>query len=107
MLSVGNSTGTVSSQIYRSQDSPRFILGHSIDLGFCVLGLISCIILLVALHLENRRRDRLYGPVTTGKVTDVFGLGTDDDRRRWGYENMSEKEISDLGDRHVAWRYIL
>jgi len=107
MLSVGNSTGTVSSQIYRSQDSPRFILGHSIDLGFCVLGLISCIILLVGLHLENRRRDRLYGPVTTGKVTDVFGLGTDDDRRRWGYENMSEKEICDLGDRHVAWRYIL
>jgi hypothetical protein len=34
-------------------------------------------------------------------------LGSEEDRRKWGYENMSEKEIRDLGDKHAAWRYIL
>ena len=62
MLSVGNSGGAVSGQIYRSKDAPRFILGHAINLGFCGMGLITAFILFVSLRLENRRRDRLYGP---------------------------------------------
>ena len=119
MLSVGNSGGAISGQIYRSQDAPRFILGHAINLGFCVLALITVIILYISLGLENRRRDHLYGPVDkvktnelssnslTKPIVDVFGLGTDEDRRRWGYENMTEEEIRDLGDKHAAWRYIL
>ena len=34
---MGNAGGIVASQIYRSQDSPRFLLGHGITLGFCVV----------------------------------------------------------------------
>ena len=120
MLSVGNSGGAISGQIYRSQDAPRFILGHAINLGFCIIALITVIILLIGFRLENSRRDRLYGPavvssstatlVTTesGKeIVDVFGLGSEEDRKKWGYENMSETEIQDLGDKHATWRYIL
>lgn len=118
MLSVGNSGGAISGQIYRSQDAPRFILGHSINLGFCIMGLITAVILYVSLGLENRRRDHRYGPVSkvkatdssdgsTKSVVDVFGLGTEEDRRRWGYENLTEEQIRDLGDKHAAWRYIL
>ncbi|CAF3906094.1 unnamed protein product, partial [Adineta steineri] len=69
----------------------------------------------------NHRRDRLYGDVsnvnsTTSIITresnkevvDVYGgYGSEEDRRKWGYEHMSEEEIRDLGDKHVAWRYIL
>ncbi|CAF1199107.1 unnamed protein product [Adineta steineri] len=120
MLSVGNSGGAISGQIYRSQDGPRFILGHAINLGFCVLGLISVIILFISLRLENRRRDRLYGVVSSRnrkisvittelkkEVVDVCGIGSEEDRRKWGYEHMSEEEIRDLGDKHATWRYIL
>jgi hypothetical protein len=120
MLSVGNSGGAISGQIYRSKDAPRYILGHAINLGFCVMALIAACILYISLRLENRRRDRLYGPVVTNStetnlittstnkpIVDVFGLGSEEDRRKWGYENMSEKEIRDLGDKHAAWRYIL
>ncbi len=120
MLSVGNSGGAISGQIYRSQDAPRYIFGHAINLGFCVMGLITAGILFIALRLENRRRDRLYGPVdinnkeedlttttTKKQIVDVLGLCSEEDRRKWGYENMSEQEIRDLGDRHAAWRYIL
>ncbi|CAF3000405.1 unnamed protein product [Rotaria sp. Silwood2] len=122
MISVGNIGGVISGQIYRTQDAPRFILGHAVNLGFCAFGLINVVILFFGLRAENRRRDRLYGPIpsslavasadSTSYGTDVersdsCGLGSEEDRRRWGYENMSEEEIRDLGDRHAAWRYIL
>ena len=120
MLSVGNSGGAISGQIYRSKDAPRFILGHAINLGFCTMGLICAVILFISLRVENRRRDRLYGLVVTTNskadvigtdtnavVVDTLGLGSEEDRRRWGYENMSEEEIRDLGDKHATWRYII
>ncbi|CAF0779377.1 unnamed protein product [Rotaria sordida] len=71
---------------------------------------------------ENRRRDRLYGSTqlsvtpasansasyeTDVQQSDIWDLTSEDDKRRWGYAKMSEKEIRDLGDRHVAFRYIL
>lgn len=34
---MGNAGGIVASQIYRSRDSPRFLLGHGITLGFCIV----------------------------------------------------------------------
>jgi hypothetical protein len=36
-----------------------------------------------------------------------FGLDTEENRRKWGYENMSDEEIRELGDRHATWRYII
>jgi hypothetical protein len=113
MISVGNCGGIISGQIYRSEDEPRFILGHAINLGFCTLAIICTIILIIGLRLENRRRDRLYGSIMNGVTAnatttgDEFGLGSAEDRRRWGYENMSDEELRDLGDKHAAWRYIL
>ncbi|CAF1089412.1 unnamed protein product [Adineta steineri] len=120
MISVGNCGGIISGQIYRSQDGPRFILGHGINLGFCVLGLINVIILFTSLRFENHRRDRLYGVVSNSnmrtsvvtkesnkEVVDIYGYGSEEDRRKWGYEHMSEEDIRDLGDKHAAWRYIL
>ncbi|CAF3627743.1 unnamed protein product [Rotaria sp. Silwood1] len=122
MISVGNIGGAISGQLYRTQDAPRFILGHAVNLGFCVFGLINVLILFFGLRAENRRRDRLYGPIPSSVAlgstnsasceadmdrSDTCGLGSEEDRRRWGYENMSEQEIRDLGDKHAAWRYIL
>ncbi|CAF3986836.1 unnamed protein product [Rotaria sordida] len=117
MLSVGSIGGVISGQLYRSQDAPHFILGHAINLGFCTLSLIALTIILIGLHMENRRRDRLYGSIGSPTMqsvinkdqmtTDVFGIGTMEDRRRYGYENMTEEQIRNLGDKHAAWRYIL
>jgi MFS family permease len=113
MISVGNCGGIISGQIYRTQDEPRFMLGHAINLGFCTLAIICTSILMIGLRLENRRRNHLYGSVTNSAMAnanttvDIFGLGSSEDRRRWGYENMSEEQIRDLGDKHAAWRYIL
>ncbi|CAF4763799.1 unnamed protein product, partial [Rotaria sp. Silwood2] len=98
MISVGNIGGAISGQLYRAQDAPRFILGHAVNLGFCAFGLINVVILFFGLRAENRRRDRLYGPIPSSfavasvdstsfgtdiQCSDPCGLGSDEDRRRW------------------------
>jgi hypothetical protein len=65
MISVDNCGRIVSGQIDRSEDAPRFIMDHAINLGFCTLTIICTSILVITLRLENRRRDRLYGSITT------------------------------------------
>ena len=118
MLSVGNSGGAISGQLYRAQDAPRFIFGHAINLGFCIMALITSTALLIILRTENRRRDRLYGSASTSNKVHVVGttgveiidaIGQEDaeNRRKWGYETMTEAEIRNLGDKHCAWRYIV
>ena len=112
-ICIGNMGGAIAGQIYRTEDAPRFILGHAINLGFSTMAIVCACILIVSLRLENRRRDRLYGAVTkdpladANSATDVFALGSAGDRRKWGYENMSDEQILNLGDKHAAWRYIL
>lgn len=117
MLSVGSIGGVISGQIYRSQDAPRFILGHSINFACCIMSWITLTILAIGLRIENRRRDRLYGSINSvigstkinkdQSVSDVFGIGSVEDRRRWGYDTLTEEQIRNLGDRHATWRYIL
>ena len=114
LLSVCNIGGIIAGQIYRSQDAPRFILGHCVNLVCCVLTLLTAGLLVLYLRYENRRRDRLFGNVTISTMThssrdavDLFGLGSVEDRQRWGYEHLSEQQIRNLGDKHAAWRYML
>ncbi|CAF4975128.1 unnamed protein product, partial [Rotaria sp. Silwood1] len=79
---------------------------------------INAVILLVGLRAKNRRRDHLYGStqssavLTTAESTscdidveriDIADISSIEDRRRWGYENMSEQEIRNLGDQHATW----
>lgn len=35
IFSLGNSGGIVASQVYRSNQAPRYLVGHGITLGFC------------------------------------------------------------------------
>jgi sugar phosphate permease len=114
LLSVCNIGGIIAGQIYRSHDAPRFILGHCVNLVCCVLTLLTASLLVFYLRYENRRRDRLFSHVSFSTIAnssrgavDLFGLGSAEDRQRWGCGNLSEQQIRNLGDRHVAWRYML
>ena len=85
MLSAGSLGGVISGQIYRTQDAPQFILGHAVNLGCCTISLLSTAILLISLHLENSRRDRLCASKRPNNTSSNF----------------------QLGDKHETWRYIL
>ena len=53
---------------------------------------------------ENKRRDRVYGPVERG--TNPLHASPEQ-LKKWGYENMSHDEIVALGSRHNGYRFML
>jgi hypothetical protein len=72
--------GIVSSNIYRSQDVPRFVLGHSVILGYLAVFLFGgSLVTTLLLRFENRAR--LKG------------------RRNGWTEGKTDTEIEILGDR--------
>ena len=83
VIGWGNLNGIVSSNIYRGQDKPRFLLGHGVVLGYLVVFLLGgSITTHLALRAENRKR-------LSGK------------RDHW-IEGKSAEEIEFLGDRRYV-----
>ncbi|KAJ8651745.1 hypothetical protein O0I10_012692 [Lichtheimia ornata] len=75
-------------QIYKTEDSPRYIKGHAVCLVFMCLAFIAAALLRFLLKRENDRRDREYGkPDST---------------------DLSEVQTGDrLYDKHPKFRYAL
>jgi hypothetical protein len=77
----------MASNFYRAKDSPRYILGHALEIGFVSMGLITVATLAFNYNRENKKRDRLMAQGEHLKYT--------------------EEELSEQGDRAVTFRYIL
>ena len=75
----------MASNFYRQADSPRYILGHGLELGFIGGGLIAALILVRSYAAINKKRDQ---QLAEGNV-----------------EHTTE-ELSALGDRAVTFRYM-
>lgn len=73
----------MASNFYRSQNAPKYILGHALELGFCVAGMIAAVILRLSYQMINRKRDRI----------DLSGY--------------DEAEMEKMGDRSPIFRYML
>ena len=78
----------MASNFYREKDGPRFVLGHALELGFIVAGIIACVILIVSYSAINRKRDRQ--------------LKDEGDK-----SSLSNEELSAMGDRAITFRYML
>jgi len=85
-IRIGNFSGAIASNIYRKQDAPRYVLGHSIELGFLGMGLLLTPLTAWIYSWINTRRDAL------------------DDGR---YDNMTVEESKALGDRAPDFHYSL
>ncbi|AOW07824.1 major facilitator superfamily domain-containing protein [Yarrowia lipolytica] len=86
-IGIGNLLGAVSTNIYRVQDKPQYRLGHSVNLGFIVLGFVC----LVSLRIFYTRQNTLK------KERLASGY----------YDSMSEDEFAQLGDRSPYFEYKL
>ncbi|KAL8939752.1 MAG: hypothetical protein Q9211_002599 [Gyalolechia sp. 1 TL-2023] len=82
-IGVGNLAGAMSSNFYRSADSPKYILGHALELGFVAVGLCAIALLRWNYRRINRKRDEM----PLGKYSDA--------------------ENSEKGDRAPTYRYVL
>ncbi|KAI9457539.1 MFS general substrate transporter [Boletus coccyginus] len=90
-IGLGNFGGAIAANIYRSQDSPRYILGHGVELMFVSIGLIVVPILaFMYKRINNARDEALQQRVERGEKL-----------------QLSIRELRDLGDRAPDFRYTL
>ena len=82
-LQAGNLSGAYASNFYRAKDAPKYYLGHSLELGFCLAGIIATLVLRFGYDRVNKRREAK------------------------GTEGMTDQELSDLGDKSPSFRYVL
>ncbi|KAF1945416.1 MFS general substrate transporter [Clathrospora elynae] len=88
VIGWGNINGVVSSNIYRSKDKPRFLLGHGVVLAYLTLWLLGgSIVTRTLLSRENKKRRQ----------------GA---RDAW-VEGKSEQEIQEMGDQRPDFLYTL
>ncbi|KAJ9157860.1 Major facilitator superfamily transporter [Pleurostoma richardsiae] len=85
-MTLGNCAGIFSSFLYRTQDAPRYRLGHGVTLGFVFWS--GCMFLMTALLLrrENKKRNR-------GERDHVL-------------VGKTPEEVARLGDYHPEYRYL-
>ncbi|KAK5443531.1 hypothetical protein LTS15_010676 [Exophiala xenobiotica] len=85
LIGMGNFSGAMASNFYRTQDSPQFLLGHGVELGFVVLALLADVVLIIVYKRINKKRELAC-------------------QQELAYTNQ---ELSDKGDRAVTFRYQL
>lgn len=78
-----NLATAMASNFYRDSDSPKFILGHALEIVFVSVGLLA----VVALRLNYQRLNRKRDAEPIGEV--------------------SEEEMSVMGDKAPTFRYII
>lgn len=89
-IGIGNFGGAIASNIYRTQDAPRYILGHGIELMFVGIGFIAVPITVLAYKRINARRDALVRDATEKGIT-----------------RYTPEELRRMGDRAPDFRYTL
>ncbi len=77
----------MASNFYRAKDGPRYILGHSLELGFICLGMVATVVLILTYSKINKSRDRELASIDES--------------------TLSPEELSFKGDRAVTFRYML
>ncbi|KAI5118655.1 hypothetical protein M0805_002575 [Coniferiporia weirii] len=88
-IGIGNFGGAIASNIFRTQDAPRYILGHGIELLFVGIGFIA-VPLAIFLYIRiNAKRE-----VELQRIGDMAS-------------KYSVEEIHEMGDRAPDFRYTL
>lgn len=85
-IAVGNLGGAMASNFYRQAEKPRYILGHSLALGFVVTGICAASVLVVGYNSINKKREK--------------------DMRRGRRAEFTEEELSFKSDKAITWRYM-
>ena len=82
-ISIGNLGAVLGTQLYRSNDGPRFFLGHGFALGYLVANIAVVGLLWIVLRRENTKRDKGERNARLNGVSEDEWLGDDDPRWRF------------------------
>ncbi|KAK3954753.1 major facilitator superfamily domain-containing protein [Pseudoneurospora amorphoporcata] len=83
-ISIGNLGAVLGTQLYRSGDGPRYVVGHSFALGYLAGNVIVSSLLYFILSRENKRRDGI-APEEVEEVGHLVDWDGDEDPR-WRFQ---------------------
>jgi len=83
-ISIGNLGAVLGTQLYRTETSPHFVLGHSFALGYLVANVIVVTTLWWVLKRQNEQRARGEQDGRLDSVAEDEWLGDDDPR--WKFQ---------------------
>jgi hypothetical protein len=86
-ISLGNLAGAAASNFYRKSDAPRYVLGHSLEIGVICMGICATSVLALSYRRVNYQRKKAL--------------------EEGARERFTEEELSVLGDKAVTFRYTL
>lgn len=78
-ISVGNLGAVIGTQLYRAEDTPRYVLGHSFALGYLCANILVVTTLYFVLKRANKKRDQ------RGSPDDLYGEWKGDEDSRWRF----------------------
>lgn len=82
-ISIGNLGAVLGTQLYRVNDGPRYIIGHSFALAYLVGEIVVSTVLYFLLKRENKRREAISLEVKeVGHLVDWSG----DEDPRWRFQ---------------------
>jgi len=89
-ISIGNLGAVIGTQLYRSESSPRYFIGHGFALGYLVANIIVVAILWQVLRRENAEKERVreaqgMRPLM-GDIGDAEGEFLGDKDPRWVFQ---------------------
>ncbi|KAK4546658.1 hypothetical protein LTR36_001876 [Oleoguttula mirabilis] len=79
-ITIGNLGAVIGTQLYRANDGPRYIVGHSVALGYLCLNIVVMCTIWLVLSRENNRRDEA---AKRGGIEDGPWKGDEDPRWRF------------------------
>lgn len=77
----------MASNFYRTEDAPRYILGHALELGFIGAGILALLVLVFSYKRINATRERQLSE----------GM----------HNGYTPEELGELGDRSLTFKYFL
>lgn len=86
-IAVGNLAGAMASNFYRAEDAPRYLLGHALELGFIVAGILGLLVLVFNYKRINAKRERQMA--------------------EGAHNGYTPEELGELGDRAITYKYFL
>ncbi|KAF8063507.1 MFS general substrate transporter [Lyophyllum atratum] len=90
-IGIGNFSGAIACNIYRTQDAPRYIVGHAVEMMFVGIGFICIPIAITTYTRINRGREALLKASAERGETN----------------KLSAPELRKMGDRAPEFRYSL
>ncbi|KAL5478623.1 hypothetical protein ACEPAI_2808 [Sanghuangporus weigelae] len=87
-IGIGNFGGAIASNIYRTQDAPRYVIGHGVELLFVGIGFIVTPLLIL-----------LYTRINAKREAELKRIG--------GITKFTVEELHELGDRAPDFKYTL